>query len=66
MSLQVRIWSDSDGHITRAQLDGTTGNSTVDDALKNQILVGFQLPEAPPVGMPMPIHMRISARKALQ
>lgn len=66
MSLQVRIWSDTDGRITRAQLVGTTGNTTIDDAIKNQVLTGFQLPQAPPADMPMPINMRITARKALQ
>ena len=64
LSLQVRIWADADGRITRAQLVGTTGNPTIDDAIKNQVLTGFQLPQAPPADMPMPIHMRISARKA--
>jgi len=64
LSLQVRIWSDADGRITRAQLVGTTGNPTVDDAIKNQVLTGFQLPQAPPADMPMPINMRISAHKA--
>ena len=66
MSLQVRIWSDTDGRITRAQLVGTTGNPTIDDTIKNQVLTGFQLPQAPPADMPMPINMRITARKALQ
>ncbi len=66
MSLQVRIWSDADGRITRAQLVGTTGNQAMDDAIKNQVLIGFQLPQAPPADMPMPINMRITAHKALQ
>ena len=64
MSLQVRIWPDSNGRITRAQLVGTTGNATTDQAIKDQVLTGLQLPEAPPADMPTPIVLRITARKA--
>ena len=60
-SMKVRVWADANGRITRAVPDGSSGNSAVDQAVKNQ--VGLQLPEPPPADMPMPIHMRISARK---
>lgn len=63
-SLQVRVWADSNGRITRAQLVGTSGNPAVDQSIRNQVLTGLQLPEPPPAGMPMPINMRISARKS--
>ncbi len=63
LSLQVRIWADTEGRITRASLVGTSGNPAIDTALKNQVLTGLQLPEAPPAGMPMPINLRITARK---
>ena len=63
-SLQVRVWADSNGRITRAQLVGSSGNAAVDQSIKNQVLTGLQLPEPPPAGMPMPINMRISARKS--
>jgi protein TonB len=63
MNLTVRIWPDSTGRITRAELIGTTGNAAVDQALRNQILTGLQLPQAPPADMPTPIVMRIEARK---
>jgi protein TonB len=66
MSLQVRIWPDSTGRITRAQLVGTSGNPAVDQAIKSQILTGLQLPQAPPADMPTPIVLRINARKAVQ
>ena len=64
MSLQVRIWPDSNDRITRAQLVGTTGNSTTDQVIKDQVLTGLQLPQAPPADMPTPIVLRITARKA--
>lgn len=63
LSLQVKIWADADGRITRAQLVGTSGNSSVDQSIKSQVLTGLQLPQAPPADMPMPIHLRITARK---
>lgn len=63
MTLQIRVWPDANGRITRAQLVGTTGNPAVDQAIKDQVLTGLQLPEAPPADMPTPIVLRISARK---
>ena len=63
-SMQVRVWADSTGRITKAVLVGSSGNPAVDQAVKNQVLVGLQLPEPPPSSMPMPITMRISARKS--
>lgn len=63
MTLQVRIWADANGRITRASLVGSSGNPAIDSAIKNQVLIGLQLPQAPPADMPMPINMRITARK---
>ena len=62
-SLQVRVWADPNGRITRASLMGSSGDATVDNAIKNNALTGLQLPEPPPADMPMPINMRISASK---
>lgn len=63
-SMQVRVWADSTGRITKAVLVGSSGNPAVDQAIRNQVLIGLQLPEAPPAGMPMPITLRMSARKS--
>lgn len=63
LSLQVRVWADTNGHISRVQLVGSSGNPTVDSAIKNQVLAGLRLPQAPPADMPMPITLRLSARK---
>jgi len=62
-SLKVLVWADANGRITRATPVGSSGNPGVDAALKNQVFAGLQLPEPPPADMPMPINMRISARK---
>lgn len=63
MSLQVRVWPDSGGRITRAQLVGSSGNPAVDQAIKDQVLTGLQL-QAPPADMPVPIVLRLTARKS--
>ena len=63
--MTVRVWADSSGRITRAQLVGSSGNPSVDQAIKSQVLTGLQLTEPPPAGMPMPINMRIAARKSI-
>jgi len=62
--LTVRIWVDAAGQVTRAQLVGSSGNAAVDEAIRNRILTGLQLPQTPPSDLPMPINLRISARKS--
>ncbi len=63
LSVKVRIWADSTGRITRASLDGTSGDPAVDQAIQLEILTGLQLQEPPPEDMPMPIVMRITAKR---
>lgn len=62
-NVKVRIWSDVGGRVTKARLAESTGDPRVDEAIKNEILNGFQLKEPPPEGMPMPIVMRLIARR---
>jgi len=62
IKIQVRLWPDSTGRVVRAKIDGTTGDRNVDTALQKEILIGLQL-EPPPQGMPMPIVMRLTARR---
>lgn len=62
-SLNVKIWADATGRVTRVQLIGSSGNSAVDQAIRSRILTGLQLPQGPPADLPMPINLRISARK---
>ena len=63
MNLKVRVWADSTGRITRATLSGTSGDATVDRAIRDEVLTGLQLQAPPPEGMPMPIVMRLSATR---
>ena len=62
LSTTVRIWAASTGRVTRASV-ASSGDAALDEALKNDVLSGLQLKEAPPADMPMPIVMRVSARK---
>jgi TonB family protein len=58
--VEVRIWTDASGRISRVQLVRSTGDSRVDEAI--QKLVG--LPgEAPPGDVPMPLILRVTARR---
>ena len=60
----IKIWSDTTGRITRVKLSGSTGDSKVDAAIENEIFNGLVLTEPPPDDMPMPINLRLTARKA--
>jgi outer membrane biosynthesis protein TonB len=61
--IQVRVWPDTTGRITRAQIAGSTGDVSVDAAIQNEVLSGLQLSEPPPKGMPTPIVLRLTARR---
>ena len=63
MNLNVRVWADPNGRISRAQLAGSTGDLSLDNALRDEVLTGLQLPDAPPAGMPAPITLHVSARR---
>jgi len=63
MNLNVRVWADASGRISRAQLAGSTGDTSLDSALRDEVLTGLQLPEPPPAGMPAPITLRVTARR---
>lgn len=60
---EVKVWADSTGRITRAKLTSTTGDAALDATLRDEVLAGLQLSEPPPEGMPMPINLRITARR---
>ncbi len=63
MQIEVRLWADQGGHITRVQLAGTTGDPEIDAALRNDVLPALTLSQPPPQDMPMPIVARITARR---
>jgi outer membrane biosynthesis protein TonB len=59
---KLRLWADASGRVTRLKLSGSTGDPGVDHAIEDA-LDGLQLPDPPPKDMPMPIVMRITARR---
>jgi protein TonB len=60
---EVKVWADATGRITRANLVTSTGDAALDAALRDEVLAGLQLSEPPPQGMPMPITLRVTARR---
>jgi hypothetical protein len=57
----IRIWVDNTGRVTRTQLVGTTGTSSLDSVITDEVLTGLQLKAPPPSDMPMPIAIRLTA-----
>jgi len=62
MTITARIWADETGRVTRATLNGSSGDPAVDAALRDEVLTGLQLQSPPPEGMKMPINLRLTAR----
>lgn len=62
--IQVCIWPDKNGRITRATLQKSTGIASVDKAITDEVLTGLQLQQNPPADMPRPIIMRLIAKRA--
>ena len=60
--IKVRIWLNGTGSVTRASLANSTGDSSLDNTIKNEALVGLQL-APPPSDMPMPIVMMINEQR---
>ena len=63
MSVNVKVWPDQSGRIARAQLAGSTGDPSLDAALRDEVLTGLQLQQAPPADMPAPIVLHIQERR---
>ncbi len=63
MQVQIRLWADSTGRISRIQLVSSTGDAEVDAAIRNDVFNGMMLREPPPKDMPMPVVTRVTARR---
>ncbi|MBV8211875.1 MAG: energy transducer TonB [Verrucomicrobia bacterium] len=59
--VRIRLWIDNTARVARAQLVDTTGNTSLDSAITDEVLPGLQLKEPPPADMPMPILLRLTA-----
>lgn len=62
LNVTVKVWPDNNGHVLRAQMAGSTGDPSLDSAIRDEVLNGLQL-QPPPPGMPMPITLRLAARR---
>lgn len=62
--LQVKIWVDSNGLISRIVLIHPSGNPTVDAAIERQVLPKLPL-GVPPAGMPMPMNVSLTGQEPL-
>jgi protein TonB len=61
-SVNVRLWLDPKGAVTRVALASSTGDRDLDRQL-NELLSGMErVAEAPPEGMPQPVQIRIVSR----
>ena len=58
----VRVWLRRDGSVEKADLAQSTGNSGLDELLREALLQVAAMREAPPENMPQPIRIRITAR----
>ncbi|RRJ95713.1 hypothetical protein Ga0100231_016900 [Opitutaceae bacterium TAV4] len=61
--LVVRLWPDTAGRITHAELARSTGDSALDSAIQKEVLTGLTLAEPPPADMPLPIVLRITGKR---
>jgi periplasmic protein TonB len=63
MQVQLRLWADATGRISRIQLVSSTGDAELDSAIRDNVFAGLTLREPPPKDMPMPIVTRVTARR---
>lgn len=57
--VELRVWVDGEGRVSRVQLIRSTGDPEVDEAL--QSVAGLKLKEPPPPGIHMPMVARFTA-----
>ena len=61
LRVEIRLWTDPSGRVSKVQLLRTTGDPKVDEAI--QSVVGLRLRQPPPPGSPMPMVLRVTARR---
>ena len=61
-SVNIRLWLDGKGSVTRVALSSSTGDSALDRELQ-KLLGGLdKVAEAPPADMPQPVQIRLVSR----
>ena len=61
--IQVRLWADSTGRVTRVTISPSTGDAELDAIIRDEVLGRLTLREPPPRDMPMPVVTRVTARR---
>jgi protein TonB len=61
-SVNVRLWLDAKGAVTRFALASSTGDREVDRRLNDLLASMERVAEAPPDGLPQPVQIRIVSR----
>jgi TonB family protein len=59
--VELRVWTDPSGRISKVQLIRSTGDPELDAVI--QSVVGLKLREPPPRDIPMPMIARLTARR---
>jgi TonB family protein len=57
----ISVWLNAAGQVTRTQIVSFSGDSGLEAAVA-QALSGLSMGQAPPEGMPQPVHLRIAAQ----
>ena len=63
MQVEIRLWADTTGRVSRVQLVSSTGDAELDATIRDGVLGNLTLHEPPPKGMPMPMITRVTARR---
>jgi protein TonB len=63
MQVEIRLWADGSGRVSRIQLVSSTGDAELDAAIRNDVLSNLTLREPPPKDMPMPMLTRVTAHR---
>jgi protein TonB len=63
MQVQIRLWADGSGRVSKIQLVSSTGDAELDAVIRNDVLGSLTLREPPPKDMPMPMVTRVTARR---
>jgi periplasmic protein TonB len=61
--IQVRLWADATGRVTRVAISPSTGDAELDAIIRDEVLGKLTLREPPPRDMPMPMVTRVTARR---
>jgi outer membrane biosynthesis protein TonB len=63
LEISIQVWPDESGRITRARLISSTGDASLDAALRDEVLTGLRLQAPPPPEMPRPVTFKLTARR---